>query len=63
MINFLSSFIYIISTVFDLPLFHHLIIVGAGGYSDIYVSDVVIIKSAVGVFKKLRRVVTRFRRQ
>lgn len=63
MINFLSSFIYYISTVFDLPLLHYLIVVGAGGYSNIYVSDVVIMKSAIGVFKKLRRVATRFRRQ
>ena len=63
MINFLSSFIYYISTVFDLNLLHYLIIIGVGGYSDIYVSDIITTKSSFGVFKKLRRVVTRFRRQ
>jgi len=63
MINFLSQFIYVISTVFDLPLLHHLLIIGAAGYSDIYVSDVIIIRGTIGVFKRLRKVATRFRRQ
>jgi len=63
MIRLLSSFIYCAYSLFDCSFLHTFIMIGAAGYSDIYVSDIVVIRSQVGVFKKLRKVATRFYRQ
>jgi hypothetical protein len=59
--DLLSSLYYLFFTIIDISILHYLIV--NGGYSDIYVSDVIVPKSQIGVFKKLRKVATVFRRQ
>jgi len=63
MIRLFSTLTYIIYSVFNCSFLQALIVFGAGGYSNIYLSDAIAAVSRVAVFKRLRKVATRFKRQ